>query len=118
MRVWPGSEQARIAPQSFSTIPNTTHFHLRSEGGHYPLCAEHLHHLLLLMCGASCKYDAIHRSSMPFCSDKVFVMPYIGVPTGMRPSTLLLGQGGDEFAAEVGDVRDHTAPDHVNMAYW
>ena len=37
----------------------------------------------------------------------------IGVPTGMRPSTLLLGQSGDEFAAEGGDVWDHTAPDQV-----
>jgi hypothetical protein len=37
----------------------------------------------------------------------------IGVPTGMRPSTLLLGQGGDEFAAEVGDVWDHPTPDQV-----
>jgi hypothetical protein len=26
---------------------------------------------------------------------------------------LLLGQGGDEFAAEVGDVGDHAAPDQV-----
>jgi len=31
----------------------------------------------------------------------------------MRPSTLLLGQGGDEFAAEGGDVWDHPAPDQV-----
>src|SRR5215217_308817 len=63
MRVSPGSVQARTAPQSFSTIPSTTHFHLRSRGGLYPLCAEHHHQLL--MCGASCKYDAIHRSPMP-----------------------------------------------------
>src|ERR671914_1458592 len=38
---------------------------------------------------------------------------YIGVPTSLRPLTLLLGQGGDEFAAEVGDVCDHAAPDQV-----
>jgi hypothetical protein len=31
----------------------------------------------------------------------------------MRPSTLLLGQGGYEFAAERGDVWDHAAPDQV-----
>ncbi len=28
---------------------------------------------------------------------------------------LLLGQGGDEFAAEVGDVGDQAAPDHVEQ---
>jgi hypothetical protein len=33
--------------------------------------------------------------------------------TGVRPSTLLLAQGGDELAAEVGDVGDHAAPDPV-----
>lgn len=65
MRVSPGSEQTRRAPQSFSTIPRATHIHLRSEGGLYPWCAGHLRHLLHLMCGASCKYDAIHRSPMP-----------------------------------------------------
>src|ERR671912_370663 len=32
MRVSPGSEQARIAPQRLSTIPSATHFHPRSEG--------------------------------------------------------------------------------------
>jgi hypothetical protein len=37
----------------------------------------------------------------------------IGVPPGVRPSTLPLGQGGDEFAAEVGDVWDHPVPDQV-----
>ena len=37
----------------------------------------------------------------------------IGVPAGVRPSSLLLGQGGDEFAAEGGDVSDHAAPDRV-----
>jgi hypothetical protein len=31
----------------------------------------------------------------------------------VRPLSLLLGQGGDEFAAEVGDVGDHAAPDQV-----
>jgi hypothetical protein len=31
----------------------------------------------------------------------------------MRPSTLLLGQGGNEFAAEGGDVWDHPAPEPV-----
>jgi hypothetical protein len=39
--------------------------------------------------------------------------PYIGVSIGVLPLTLLLGQGGDEFAAEIGDVGDHTAPDRV-----
>ena len=33
--------------------------------------------------------------------------------TGLRPSSLLLVQGDDEFAAEVGDVGDHAAPDRV-----
>ena len=31
----------------------------------------------------------------------------------MYASSLLLGQGDDEFAAEVGDVGDHVAPDRV-----
>ncbi len=39
--------------------------------------------------------------------------PYIGVSAGVRPSSLHLGQGGDEFAAELRDVRDHAAPDRV-----
>jgi hypothetical protein len=76
MRVSSGSEKARIAPQSFSTIPNATHLHLRSEGGLYPLCAEHLHHLLHLMCGASCTYDAIHQSPTP--SSSLLVCPAAG----------------------------------------
>jgi hypothetical protein len=29
------------------------------------------------------------------------------------PSSLLLDHGGDEFAAEVRDVRNHAAPDQV-----
>src|SRR5215210_8085082 len=41
---------------------------------------------------------------------------YVGVPTGVRLPFLLLGQGGDEFAAEVGDVGDHAAPDQVALA--
>ena len=36
-------------------------------------------------------------------------LPHIG----LRPLSLLLGQGGDEFAAEVGDVGDHATPDQV-----
>jgi hypothetical protein len=36
----------------------------------------------------------------------------IGVPAGVRPFPLL-GQRSDEFAAEVGDVGDHAAPDQV-----
>jgi hypothetical protein len=32
---------------------------------------------------------------------------------GVRPLSLLLGQGSNEFAAEVGDVGDHAAPDRV-----
>jgi hypothetical protein len=41
--------------------------------------------------------------------------PYrpIDVSAGVRFSSLLIGEGGDEFAAEVGDVRDHAAPDQV-----
>jgi hypothetical protein len=35
------------------------------------------------------------------------------VSTGLRPSSLLLVQGGDEFAAEVGDIGDHAAPDQA-----
>jgi hypothetical protein len=31
----------------------------------------------------------------------------------VRPSSLFLGQGGDEFAAEVGDIGDDAAPDQV-----
>ena len=31
----------------------------------------------------------------------------------VRPSPLLLGQGGDELAAEGGDVGDDAAPDQV-----
>src|SRR5215211_3798332 len=31
----------------------------------------------------------------------------------VRPLSLLLSQCGDEFAAEVGDVGDHAAPDRV-----
>jgi hypothetical protein len=31
-------------------------------------------------------------------------------------SSLLLGQGGHEFAAEVGDIGDHPAPDQVTLA--
>src|SRR5215213_1109761 len=30
---------------------------------------------------------------------------------------LLLGQGGDEFAAEVGNVGDHAAPDQVKSSH-
>jgi hypothetical protein len=37
----------------------------------------------------------------------------IGVPAGVRPLSLLLGQGGDELAAEVGGIGDHTAPEQV-----
>src|SRR5829696_6515260 len=40
----------------------------------------------------------------------------IGVPTGVRLSSLLFGQGGDELAAEVRDVWDHPAPDQVTLA--
>jgi hypothetical protein len=49
--------------------------------------------------------DASHPSRSP--------SPYIGVSIGVRPASLLLGQGGDELAAEVGDVWDHAAPDQV-----
>ena len=37
----------------------------------------------------------------------------IGVFAGVRSSSLLLGQGGDEFAAEVGDVWDHAVSDQM-----
>jgi hypothetical protein len=42
-------------------------------------------------------------------------LPYrfAGVSTGVRPSSLLLGQGGYELAAEVGDVGNDAAPDRV-----
>src|SRR5215218_5895104 len=40
----------------------------------------------------------------------------IGVPTGVGPSPLLLGQGGDELAAEGGNVGDDAAPDQVSFA--
>jgi len=33
----------------------------------------------------------------------------------VRPSPLLLGQGGDELAAERGDVGDYAAPDRVGV---
>jgi hypothetical protein len=33
LRMSPGSEQARIAPQIFSTIPSAAHLYLRSEEG-------------------------------------------------------------------------------------
>jgi hypothetical protein len=39
----------------------------------------------------------------------------IGVPAGVRPFPLL-GQRSDEFAAEVGDVGDHAAPDRVGSS--
>jgi hypothetical protein len=35
----------------------------------------------------------------------------IGVSTCVRSSSLLIGEGCNEFAAEVGDVWDHAAPD-------
>jgi hypothetical protein len=37
----------------------------------------------------------------------------IGVRAGVPTLSLLLGDGGDEFAAEDGDVGDHAAPDQV-----
>jgi hypothetical protein len=55
--------------------PERHTFHLGSEEGLYPLCAEHL--LLLLMCGASCKYDAIHQSPMP----SPLHLTYVKAPT-------------------------------------
>jgi hypothetical protein len=60
-----GTWRSSSSVATVNSIPSATHFHLRSAGGLYPLCAEHFHHLLLLMCGASCKYDAIHRNPMP-----------------------------------------------------
>jgi hypothetical protein len=51
-----------------------------------------------------------HKSSSP---TRFSSRPYIGVSAGVRPSSLLLGQGSDEFAAELGDVGDHAAPDRV-----
>src|SRR5215212_7463345 len=60
-----GTWRSSSSVATVNSIPSATHFHLRSEGVLYPLCAEYLHHLLLLKCGASCKYDAIHRSPMP-----------------------------------------------------
>src|SRR5829696_8846111 len=60
-----GTWRSSSSVATVNSIPSAAHFHLRSAGGLYPLCAEHFHHLLLLMCGASCKYDAIHRNPMP-----------------------------------------------------
>jgi hypothetical protein len=60
--------------------------------------------------------DGVPRRSNPRLPLAPFAQrPYrsIGVPTGVRISSLLLGQRRDEFAAEVGDVRDHAAPDQV-----
>jgi hypothetical protein len=34
----------------------------------------------------------------------------------VRSSPLLIGEGGDELAAEVGDVGDHAAPDQVGSS--
>jgi hypothetical protein len=45
--------------------------------------------------------------------DGVSSRPYIGVSTGVRSSSLLIAEGGDELAAEGGDVWDHAAPDQV-----
>ena len=49
----------------------------------------------------------------PALADTFSLLCPIGVPTGVSPSSLLLSQGGDEFAAEVGDVGDDAAPDQV-----
>ena len=38
---------------------------------------------------------------------------YIGASIGVSPSPLFLDKGGDEIAAEVGDVWDHAAPNQV-----
>src|SRR5215216_5222068 len=58
-------EEANIATEFPDDLPSQSrchslNSHLCSEGGLDPWCCEHLHHLLLLMRGASCKYDAIH----------------------------------------------------------
>ena len=63
-------EGANIATEVPDDLPSqgrchSLNSHLCSEGGLYPWCCEDLHHLLLLMPGAPCKYDAIHRTSMP-----------------------------------------------------
>jgi hypothetical protein len=51
--------------------------------------------------------------AIPQLSDAVFVTPYIGVSTCVRSSSLLIGEGCNEFAAEGGDVWDHAAPYQV-----
>jgi hypothetical protein len=38
---------------------------------------------------------------------------YIGASIGVSPSSLFLGKGGHELAAELGDVWDHAAPYQV-----
>ena len=87
MRVSPGSEQARMAPQGLSTIPSATHFHLRSEGDS-TRCALNIFITFYFSC------VELLVSMMPSteirchpCSDKVFVTPCIGVSTGARPSS-------------------------------
>ena len=52
--------------------------------------------------------DASHQSRSPSP-----YRPYIGVSIGVPPASLLLGQGGDEFAAELRDVWDNAAPARV-----
>jgi hypothetical protein len=37
------------------------------------------------------------------------------VSAAVRSPSLLIGEGGDKLAAEVGDVGDHAAPDRVGV---
>jgi len=54
------------------------------------------------------------RERLPLAPPRLLL--FIGVSAGVRPSSLLLGQGCDEFAAEVRDVGDDAAPDQVALA--
>ncbi len=56
------------------------------------------------------------RTAQSSCSPPFLRLSYpsIGVFAGVSALPLFFGQGGDEFAAEIGDVGDHTAPDRVN----
>ena len=43
---------------------------------------------------------------------------YIGASIGVSPSPLFLDKGGDEIAAEVGNVWDHAAPYQVRGNFY
>jgi hypothetical protein len=53
----------------------------------------------------------VHRD--PLAPTTFSSLHYIGVPTGVQSPPLPFGQGGDELAAEGGDVCDQVATDQV-----